>query len=249
MCYPEEYKEVSRMPSATSSVSSDSSVCSGHRWIVIGDLHDKTAHLADIPGLSDADGIIVTGDLTLNGGIHQARRVLDALRRHNPVVYAQIGNMDRGEISDWLQAEGWNTHRQIREIAAGTALMGLGGSTFTPFGTPSEFPESRFAEWLEDMWQQARNFRRVVLSTHTPPYDTLCDVIGNGTHVGSTAVRDFLLDAQPAVCLCGHIHESRAVDRLGRTILVNTGAFSMGGYAELRLAGDDLTVTLHVLGE
>ncbi len=237
------------MPSATSSLSSDSSVCSGHRWIVIGDLHDKTAHLADIPGLSDADGIIVTGDLTLNGGIHQARRVLDVLRRHNPVVYAQIGNMDRGEISDWLQAEGWNTHRQIREIAAGTALMGLGGSTFTPFGTPSEFPESRFAEWLEDMWQQARNFRRVVLSTHTPPYDTLCDVIGNGIHVGSTAVRDFLLDAQPAVCLCGHIHESRAVDRLGRTILVNTGAFSMGGYAELRLAGDDLTVTLHVLGE
>ena len=80
-------------------------------------------------------------------------------------------------------------------------------------------------------------------------YDTLCDVIGNGTHVGSTAVRDFLLDAQPGVCLCGHIHESRAVDRLGRTVLVNTGAFAMGGYAELRLAGDDLTVTLHVLGE
>lgn len=237
------------MPSATARGLSDSSSCSGHRWIVIGDLHDKTARLTDIPGLSDADGIIVTGDITLNGGIDQARRVLDALRRYNPVVYAQIGNMDRGEISDWLQAEGWNTHRQVREMAPGIALMGLGGSTFTPFGTPSEFPESRFAEWLDGMWQQARFFRRVVLSTHTPPYDTLCDVIGNGTHVGSTAVRDFLLDTQPAVCLCGHIHESRAVDRLGRTVLVNTGAFAMGGYAELRLAGDDLTVTLHVLDE
>lgn len=219
------------------------------RWIVIGDLHDKTARLRDIPGISEADGIIVTGDLTLNGGTHQARRVLEALRRCNSTVYAQIGNMDRGEVSDWLDAEGWNTHRHVREITPGTGLMGLGGSTFTPFGTPSEFPESRFAEWLEDMWRQARNFRHVVLSTHTPPYDTLCDVIGNGTHVGSTAVRDFLLDAQPGVCLCGHIHESRAVDRLGRTVLVNTGAFAMGGYAELRLAGDDLTVTLHVLGE
>ena len=33
--------------------------------------------------------------------------------------------------------------------------MGLGGSTFTPFGTPSEFPESRFADWLEHMWRAA----------------------------------------------------------------------------------------------
>ena len=125
--------------------------------------------------------------------------------------------------------------------------MGLGGSTFTPFGTPSEFPESRFADWLEHMWREARTYRHVVLSVHTPPHDTLCDIVGDGIHVGSSAVRDFILDAQPDVCLCGHIHESRAVDRLGRTVLVNPGAFATGGYAVLRLAGDDLSVTLHVL--
>ena len=216
-------------------------------WIVMGDLHDKAARLGEIQGLEEADGIIVTGDLTVTGGAAQARNVLEKLTRYNPVIYAQIGNMDRAEVTDWLAKQGWNTHLCVRELAPGVALMGLGGSTFTPFGTPSEFPESRFADWLEHMWREARTYRHVVLSVHTPPHDTLCDIVGDGIHVGSSAVRDFILDAQPDVCLCGHIHESRAVDRLGRTVLVNPGAFATGGYAVLRLAGDDLSGTLHML--
>ena len=170
-------------------------------WIVMGDLHDKAARLGEIQGLEEADGIIVTGDLTVTGGAAQARNVLEKLTRYNPVIYAQIGNMDRAEVTDWL----------------------------------------------EHMWREARTYRHVVLSVHTPPHDTLCDIVGDGIHVGSSAVRDFILDAQPDVCLCGHIHESRAVDRLGRTVLVNPGAFATGGYAVLRLAGDDLSVTLHML--
>ncbi len=258
----QQYKEVADMPSVPPSASSpisaarpaagtpETAASGGDRvrtWIVLGDLHDKAARLGDIRGLEEADGIIVTGDLTVTGGVAQARKVLEKLARYNPVIYAQIGNMDRAEITEWLAEQGWNTHLCVRELAPGVAIMGLGGSTFTPFGTPSEFPESRFADWLEHMWRDARKYRHVVLSTHTPPHDTLCDIVGDGTHVGSSAVRDFLLDAQPDVCLCGHIHESRALDRLGRTALVNPGAFATGGYAVLRLAGDDLSVTLHML--
>lgn len=258
----QQYKEVAVMPSVPPSASSpisaarpsagtpDTAASGGDRartWIVLGDLHDKAARLGDIRGLEEADGIIVTGDLTVTGGVAQARKVLEKLARYNSVIYAQIGNMDRGEITEWLAEQGWNTHLCVRELAPGVAIMGLGCSTFTPFGTPSEFPESRFADWLEHMWRDARKYRHVVLSSHTPPHDTLCDIVGDGIHVGSSAVRDFLLDAQPDVCLCGHIHESRALDRLGRTVLVNPGAFATGGYAVLRLAGDDLSVTLHML--
>ena len=216
-------------------------------WVVLGDVHGEVGRIADIPELADADGVIITGDLTKLGGASPAREVIEAVQAVNPVVLAQIGNMDRAEVTDWLAKQGWNTHLCVRELAPGVALMGLGGSTFTPFGTPSEFPESRFADWLEHMWREARTYRHVVLSVHTPPHDTLCDIVGDGIHVGSSAVRDFILDAQPDVCLCGHIHESRAVDRLGRTVLVNPGAFATGGYAVLRLAGDDLSVTLHML--
>ena len=79
-------------------------------WIVMGDLHDKAARLGEIQGLEEADGIIVTGDLTVTGGAAQARNVLEKLTRYNPVIYAQIGNMDRGEVTDWLAKQGWNTH-------------------------------------------------------------------------------------------------------------------------------------------
>ena len=207
-------------------------------WIVMGDLHDKAARLGEIQGLEEADGIIVTGDLTVTGGAAQARNVLEKLTRYNPVIYAQIGNMDRAEVTGWLAKQGWNTHLCVRELAPGVALMGLGGSTFTPFGTPSEFPESRFADWLEHMWREARTYRHVVLSVHTPPHDTLCDIVGDGIHVGSSAVRDFILDAQPDVCLCGHIHESRAVDRAGQSRRVCDGRLCRPAACGGRPVGD-----------
>lgn len=216
-------------------------------WIVIGDLHDKTARLAEIPGLAEAEGVIVTGDITITGGVPQARKVLEAIGEYNPRIFAQIGNMDRAEITDWLENNGWNLHARVRELAPETAVMGVGGSPFTPFGTPSEFPESHFSDWLETMWQTARKSRRIVLVSHTPPRDTRCDQLSDGGHVGSVAVRDFVLECQPDVCLCGHIHESVALDRLGRTVLVNPGALSMGGYAVLRLEGERLSVSLHRL--
>ena len=83
-------------------------------WIVMGDLHDKAARLGEIQGLEEADGIIVTGDLTVTGGAAQARNVLEKLTRYNPVIYAQIGNMDRAEVTDWLTKQGWNTHLCVR---------------------------------------------------------------------------------------------------------------------------------------
>lgn len=216
-------------------------------WIVIGDLHDKTTRLTEIPGLAEAEGVIVTGDITNTGGVPQARKVLEALSEYNTSILAQIGNADRAEITDWLEAEGRNLHTRVRPLCQDTVVMGLGGSTFTPFGTPSEFPESRFADWLETMWQTARKSRRIILVSHTPPRDTRCDMLSDGGHAGSTAVRDFVLECQPDVCLCGHIHEAHSLDRLGRTVLVNPGAFSMGGYAVLRLEEKNVSVSLHAL--
>ena len=41
-------------------------------WVAVGDIHDEPARIAEIPELSQADGIIVTGDLTITGGVKQA---------------------------------------------------------------------------------------------------------------------------------------------------------------------------------
>ncbi len=213
-------------------------------WIVLGDIHDDIERIAEIPELSAADGIIVSGDMTFDGGVKQAERVLLALEAHSPHILAQIGNMDRAEITPWLQAQNRNLHTEVRELTKDVCIFGVGGSTFTPFGTPSEFPESDFAAWLEQAWQKARKWRKQVLISHNPPKDTLCDVIGDNVHVGSTAVREFIVENQPDICICGHIHEACNIDRIGRTVVVNPGNFSAGGYVVLRHSDGQLSVEL-----
>jgi Icc-related predicted phosphoesterase len=78
-----------------------------------------------------------------------------------------------------------------------------------------------------------------VVNVHVPPFGTQLDdapmldadlrvtqVMGQVKFapVGSTAVRDFLLERQPLLGLHGHIHESAGIRRLGRTIAINPGS-------------------------
>ncbi len=215
-----------------------------YMWIVIGDIHDDISSIDAIAELADADGIIVSGDITLGGSVKHAERVLLALEQLNPHILAQIGNMDRAEVTEWLKEKNWNLHTEVRELTPGVCVFGVGGSTFTPFGTPSEFPESNFSTWLEEAWLKARKWQKHVLISHNPPKDTLCDVIGDNMHVGSTAVREFIEENQPDICICGHIHEACNMDRIGRTIIVNPGNFSAGGYVILRYNNGQLSVEL-----
>ncbi len=229
-------------------------------WIAFGDIHDDLTRLHDIPGLSEAAGILLTGDLTLGGGIKQAERVLAAVAGKNPLFYAQIGNMDRPEITDFLEQRGFNLHGRARELFPGVFAVGVGASPFTPFGTPAEFPESRLAEWMEQglrearaLWNAARpgngqETPRLVLVAHAPPHATACDRLHNGTPVGSTAVREFIEEHQPDLCLCGHIHEAKGVDRLGKTVIINTGTLGSGGYAVVSRPHPEGPVTAELRG-
>ena len=83
------------------------------------------------------------------------------------------------------------------------------------------------------------------MGLHAPPYDTNLDVApkidwetltvkGQDTaHVGSTAVKEIIQDVQPVLSLHGHIHESRAAERIGRTLAINPGS----SYVEGTLSG------------
>ena len=208
-------------------------------WIVLGDIHDRYEKCASIPELDGAEGFIVSGDLTNVGSFSQVSRVMHFLRNLKPVVWAQIGNMDRPEIDKWLTKENCNLHCTVRELVPKTAIFGVGGSIFTPNGTPSEFSEGDFALWLERCWDKAKNYQSTILVSHNPPFDTLCDRLANGQHVGSTAVKEFIESEQPDLCICGHIHESRAQTKIGRTSIVNPGAFMHGYYALLKKSPED----------
>ncbi len=216
-------------------------------WIALGDIHEEIEHFADIPELQEADGIIITGDMTIAGGIKEAKPILTAIAKYEKPILAQIGNMDTAEVTDWLTENGWNIHIEARELTDKVSLFGVGASTFTPFKTPSEFSESDFTAWLEQGWRKVYNSTHKVLISHNPPVNTKCDVIGDNIHVGSTAVRQFIEEHQPDICICGHIHEARGIDHIGRTTVINPGNFGAGGYVVLRFKDEQLFAELKVL--
>jgi hypothetical protein len=218
-------------------------------WVVFGDVHGHTANLRRIPELARADGVIVTGDLTNRGGVAEAREVIESIAAVNPHILAQIGNMDLAPVQDWLDGQGRGLHLQAVELAPGLGVMGVGWSGLTPFHTPSEVPDFQLAAWLVDTYEKARHFKHLILVSHTPPHDTGTDVTGSGTHVGSRAVREFIERVQPGLCLTGHIHESRSVDRIGATMVVNPGDLASGGYALVTFANGVLAAELKLIGD
>jgi len=82
----------------------------------------------------------------------------------------------------------------------------------------------------EDLEQLAQmsDPKKTVYRSHDPPYDTTLDLLFNGQHIGSAAVRRFIERHQPPLVLSGHIHESpkasgKITDRIGDTVCVNPG--------------------------
>ncbi|MBU1040730.1 MAG: metallophosphoesterase family protein [Proteobacteria bacterium] len=222
-------------------------------WIAVGDVHESIGMLGAIPGIKEAEGLILTGDLTNRGREDKARRVLDQARAANPNLLAQMGNMDHAEVGELLTQRGENIHRQARLLAPGLVLMGVGWSTPTPFGTPSETSEVELARWIQETHQLALDLAasdcpaascRLVAVIHTPPLNTALDRIASGVHVGSASVRAFIEEAQPDVVICGHIHEAVAEERIGRSHVLNPGLLAEGGYVRLGLTDGLLRASL-----
>jgi uncharacterized protein len=121
----------------------------------------------------------------------------------------------------------------------GYTMLSLGYSNRTPFDSPRELDEDELLRRIERMAEQVDDLGRCVFNLHVPPYasqldtapeldDELRVVVAAGEPklipVGSTAVREAIERFQPLLALHGHVHESRGVTRLGRTLCVNPGS-------------------------
>jgi Icc-related predicted phosphoesterase len=93
-----------------------------------------------------------------------------------------------------------------------------------------------FQSYLDSLPSLEQELRRLpvkdpmhtVAVIHTPPFNTHCDVLLDGHHVGSKAVRSWIEKNQPRLTLHGHIHESPQLsgtyfDRIGATTIINPG--------------------------
>jgi Icc-related predicted phosphoesterase len=216
-------------------------------WIAIGDLHGDVSQIGNVPGISQAQGVLISGDITNYGSRARAEALLKEIERFNARIFAQIGNMDTRDVENYLEQRGYNAHARATDLGFNIGLIGVGYSTPTPFGTPSEVSDAQIQAWLDQAMEQARDFEHLILMAHNAPFGTQTDRVGFGQSVGSRAVREFIEKHEPEVCITGHIHESRAVDRIGKTQIINSGLFGAGGYAFIRLVEGELEAELRQL--
>ncbi|MHA1145196.1 MAG: metallophosphoesterase family protein [Candidatus Helarchaeota archaeon] len=70
---------------------------------------------------------------------------------------------------------------------------------------------------------EPRSQEKAIYIMHSPPHDTDLDFTSRKEHVGSKAIRYFIEEKQPALFLCGHIHEAAGIMKMGRTSCANSG--------------------------
>jgi Icc-related predicted phosphoesterase len=212
--------------------------------LCLADIHGEGAGLKDVL-LRDALGVdlvVVAGDLTHLGGHAEAEAILAPLLAPGIPLVAVGGNMDRDGARRCLDEKGINIHgRGI--VLEGVGFMGLGGGTPSPFGTPWEITELEAGRILASGLPGIAQATYKVLVSHAPPRGTRLDRSFTGLHVGSEAVREFLLAGAVDLCICGHIHESAGEDTLGRTHCVNIGPFKNGSYALIGIDSAGAQVT------
>jgi Icc-related predicted phosphoesterase len=213
-------------------------------WIGFGDIHEDISLLNEIPDLASADGVIISGDITNRGGKQKADQILKRISAVNPIIYAQIGNMDRAEITDYLEEKGWNIHARGKQLGDNIGIMGVGYSTPTPFRTPSEVPDAMLEQWLTEGYEQIKHLPKLILVAHDPPFGSKAAELPSGQNVGNKSVLEFIRRVQPDICITGHIHEAASEDFIGKTKVLNPGMLCMGGYVLIQLKDDRLEAKL-----
>ncbi len=122
------------------------------------------------------------------------------------------------------------------------SMISVGFSTPTPWHTPREVSDEELGVMIEEMVKKVPDMKKAIFNFHDPPVDSSLDTcpkldwtkdppeqIMQGGQVvlfgaGSVSVRNAIEKYQPMLGLHGHIHESQAMAKLGRTTCINPGS-------------------------
>ncbi|HEY3982116.1 MAG TPA: hypothetical protein VGM79_33005 [Streptosporangiaceae bacterium] len=148
------------------------------------------------------------------------------------------GNDDIWEIDDIIEASPSVSFAESKVLdIGGFYLASMGWTNPTPWNTFREAPEDVLAAKIDAVVASIPDLGRAVFNFHAPPYGTGLDeapaldenmrpIHGGAVMkpVGSTAVKAAIQKYQPILSVHGHIHESKGVLRLGRTLTMNPGS-------------------------
>jgi len=154
------------------------------------------------------------------------------------------GNDDPLEIESILNSSGciMNSDGRVVRIDDDHEMITVGHANITPWKCPRDVTEEKLEEMIENVASKVEDIETCVFNLHAPPKDSKIDTafkLDDSIYpprlvkeagqpvlvgVGSSAARKAIEKYQPQLGLHGHIHESRGVAKIGRTLCVNPGS-------------------------
>lgn len=209
------------------------------RILVSSDFHGSISAFQKVAVESkrlEVNLLVVCGDVTNFGTAKQAEKLLLNFERLEFPALFVPGNCDLPSVLDIETKNSFNMHGKYLELGD-YIFIGVGGSPLSPLQTPLEFPEEEILKTLEFAVSKCPRNKRLILVSHTPPFNTKVDLAFNGEHIGSRSIRRFVENYKPLAVFCGHVHEARGIDKIGEIVIVNPGPARHGMYALVKVNG------------
>jgi len=194
-------------------------------------------------------------DLEIGG-----KRVISFLDKFKVPVVTVPGNYDTPEFNDHYSEKNfsssswkWVNHdffspiikryKNIRRIDYSYFKIGdlvlIGGFGHSSPGNVKSFAYKKHRKILDRLFEKNKK-STIIFIGHNMPYDTKLDLIrdkrankkARGRHFGSKLIQRIIKSYQPALFIGGHFHENQGKCKIGKTLVVNTGA-AMDGKAAL----------------
>jgi Icc-related predicted phosphoesterase len=168
----------------------------------------------------------------------------ERLKDTDVVCYVTGGNDDHQEAIDLIKDSDHVRNPEQKAVFVDEIheMVSLGWSNSTPWKTPRECSEQELTTRIESIVPQIKDMKNAIFNFHCPPVDSQLDscvqlddsvyppkpIMVGGQPVifgaGSKSVREAITKYQPLLGLHGHIHESRATTKIGRTLCLNPGS-------------------------
>jgi uncharacterized protein len=201
-------------------------------------------HVTDEAELAELEGLVRRSGLyprRMTEGVRGWMALADErLDGSDVMAYVMPGNDDPWGVDEALTGYDKVVACDDRVVRIGEhELLSLGWSNETPWHTARELDEESLYARIKRLAENLESPESSIFNIHVPPYasgldtaieldETLAPVlIGGQPHeipVGSSAVRELIQEYQPALALHGHIHESRGIVEIGRTVCINPGS-------------------------
>lgn len=213
--------------------------------LVMSDGHGKLSMLSKLENIAKkVDLVFYAGDFAEMYKSETSLPFMNKLITLHDEIFSVTGNCDEKEFRETLEKADISVEGLL-VYYNGLVITGSGGGSQFTGTTPNERTDDDMQSDLHLVEESIPaessgnidSWNNLIVISHNPPKDTALDITGSGFHVGSPLLRTFIETYKPLLVVSGHIHESRSVDSIGDTALVNPGPLEDGYYAIVEITG------------